>query len=163
MKEALTFERAFGVVMERELGCTIERSKAILDLVNKEMVEFNKMESRLMRSIKAALEKGIVFNEHGGIISGAGEENFFVYFLNPSGVKGIVPSRFFKETTVSEDKMRRMLVNCEDVKFELCSKCQKKAPVIEAHYYYDNTKEIYTLIYCERCNRIFVDSLKKEC
>lgn len=160
MKESLDFESAFMTVMDREFGCTPERSKNVLKMVNREMVEFNKLESRLIRSIKNVLDKGLVIDEHGGLITGDGSEYFVVYFLNPSGIRGVVPNRFFKASSVDDNKLRKILVSWEDIKFEQCKKCNKRIPALEVHYEHEQKKEIYNLLYCERCSKVFVNEMK---
>lgn len=161
MDEILTFEQAFVRVMDKEFGCTEGRSKTILKFINDEMMEFNKLENRLLRGIKRILEEGNIFNEMGGL----GDINFTVYFKNKMSHRGIVPSRFFKASKLSDEKIKKILSNWEDIMFDLCPKCNNKSAVIEVeHQKRDNNKfykDIYELNYCERCNRAFVKELRK--
>jgi len=158
MKEHMNFEQAFLVVMDRELGCTIERSKTILKMVNQEIVDYNRTENKLLRRIKLIMDKGIVADKDGGFVSGDGEESFVVYFLNPSGDKGVVPNRFFKKSAIPEQDIRRLLTNWEDITLESCPKCENKVPVVEVHYSDMDVLYKYVVVYCERCDRVFVNS-----
>jgi len=161
MDEFLTFEQAFVKVMDKEFGCTVGRSKAILQFVNDELLHFNKLENRLLRGITKVLEEGNIFNEMGGL----GNTDFAIYFKNQMQQRGVVPSRFFKQSKLSDEKVKRLLSNWENLMFDQCPKCNNKSAVMEVeHQRKDKNKiyrDVYELSYCERCSRIFVRDMRK--
>ena len=155
-EEALTFDMAFARVMEREMGCTPERSVAILKSVRQEIIDFYRLESRILRGIKLVLNNAKVYDDHGGI----GNDSFVMYFKgSESHRRGVVPARYFKATDLSDSQIRHLLVSWADLWLEPCAKCNTHSPVIDVESNASDSDYKCELIFCEKCDKVFVKDM----
>lgn len=153
MKEKpLTFEKAFSTVMDREFGCTIMRSTAVLQMVEKEIRDFYLIENRLLRQIDHALKEGNVIDEHGGM----GDEDFVLYFKKKDDTIGIVPFRFFKKAdSLNQHVIKSLTKSWESIMMVKCGICNFDGAALEIHYNVGTKKYEYNVVWCEKCNKIF--------
>ena len=157
----ITFAQAFAEIMSKEFGCTADRSNAVLDMVNHRVIEGNKIESKILRGIKTVLDSGIVYNEMGGF----GDSEFSVYFKNEAGRRGFAPSRYVKGGNISDGKLREITCNYGILLVGKCNKCDKVAVNLDVELRVNEggkvKKDIYDLVYCESCGKIFVKEYKR--
>jgi len=119
------------------------------------------VENKLLRGIKTVLRDGFIYNEMGGL----GDAVFTMFFRNASDRRGVVPSRYYKSTNIPSEKVKKLLTNWEDLMLEECPKCGVKSPVVEIEHRQQEAnrfyKDIYSLVYCEKCDRVFLKDLRQ--
>ena len=154
MEDTLSYSKAFYEVMMDEFGFSNEQAEHILSLVNKKMMEYNKLENKLLRNIEKCLKDGFVFDAFGGF----GNSEISLYFKDHKDKKGYVPTRFFKNGNLSDKVMTSLMCNWGILLVEKCLKCNRLAVNIEIEELLEdkNSKNVYDLVYCESCKRVFI-------